>query len=114
MDYAERGTVEKTLDDLIADSGGFGDALDPELGQLASEEGFTPEGRAYFTGVLSGILATVRTFSDGKSAFDREDVEEIRRIAASREAELLGTVTPPEAGGAVAEEAEEEEAEEEE
>lgn len=93
MDYAERGTVEKTLDRLIEDGGGIADGLDPELGELVRDDEFTPAGRAYLTGLLSGILATVRTFSEGDSGFDAEDLEEIRRIATGREAELLAVVT---------------------
>lgn len=93
MDYAERGTVEKTLDSLIEDGSSIADGLDPELGELVDEDEFTPEGRAYLTGMLSGILATVRTFADGESGFDEEDVEEIRRIANGREVELLEAVT---------------------
>lgn len=93
MDYAERGTVEKTLDSLMEDGSSLADGLDPELGDLVKDGEFTPEGRAYLTGILSGILATVRTFADGESGFDDEDVEEIRRIADGREFELLEAVT---------------------
>ena len=92
MDYAERGTVEKTLDRLIEDGSTIADGLDPELGELVDGDEFTGEGRAYLTGLLSGILATVRTFSEGESGFDEEDVEEIRRIARGREGELLAAV----------------------
>lgn len=93
MDYAERGTVEKTLDRLIEDGSTIADGLDPELGELVADGEFTQEGRAYLTGLLSGILATVRTFSDGESGFNDEDLEEIRRIATGREAEFLAAVT---------------------
>lgn len=92
MDYAERGTVEKTLDRLIEDGSTIADGLDPEQGDLVVEGEFTTEGRAYLTGMLSGILATVRTFSEGDSGFDEEDIEEIQRIATGREAELLSAV----------------------
>ena len=92
MDYAERGTVEKTLDRLVEEGSSIADGLDPELGELVDDDEFTAEGRAYLTGILSGILATVRTFSDGESGFDDEDLEEIRRIAKGREAELLDAV----------------------
>lgn len=92
MDYAERGTVEKTLDRLIEDGRTIADGLDPEQGDLIVEGEFTPEGRAYLTGMLSGILATVRTFSEGDSGFDEADIEEIQRIAKGREAELLSAV----------------------
>lgn len=89
MDYAERGTVEKTLDRLIENGGQFGDALDDELGALVVDDAFTPEGRAFVSGVLSGVLATVRTFSDENSAFDAEDFEEIVRIADGRASGLI-------------------------
>lgn len=92
MDYAERGTVEKTLDRLVEDGSAIADGLDPELGALVDDDQFTAEGRAYLTGLLSGILATVRTFSEGESGFDDEDLEEIQRIARGREAELLTAV----------------------
>lgn len=93
MDYAERGTVEKTLDRLVEDGPTIADGLHSELGELVDDGSFTPEGEAYVTGLLSGILATVRTFSDGESGFDSDDVEEIRRIAKGRENELRGAVT---------------------
>lgn len=96
MDYAERGTVEKTLDRLIEDGSAIADGLDPELGELVDGDEFTDEGQAYLTGLLSGILATVRTFADGESGFEEEDVEEIRRIARGREAELLVAVSEDE------------------
>lgn len=92
MDYAERGTVEKTLDRLIENGATIADGLDSDLGQMVDDGEFTPEGRAYLTGMLSGILATVRTFSEGESGFEEEDIEEIQRIATGRESELLAAV----------------------
>lgn len=89
MDYAERGTVEKTLDRLIEDGDILAEGLDSDLGDLTDDREFTTEGRAYLTGLLSGILATVRTFSEEDSAFDEDDLDEIRRIATGREAELF-------------------------
>lgn len=93
MDYAERGTVEKTLDRLMEDENGIAEGFDRDIGNLVTDDEFTAEGRAYFTGLLSGILATVRTFSDDDSVFDEEDVTEIKRIAEGRKAELLETLT---------------------
>lgn len=92
MDYAERGTVEKTLDRLIEEGSSFTERLDDDLGELVTDGEFTAEGRAYMTGVLSGVLATVRTFSDGNSDFDDEDIDEILRIADGRGGELLAAV----------------------
>lgn len=93
MDYAERGTVEKTLDRLMEEESNIADGLDPDVGELIADGEFTPEGRAYLTGMLSGILATIRTFSEVDSGFDEEDREEIRRIATGRESEFLSAVT---------------------
>lgn len=95
MDYAERGTVEKTLDRIIEEGSSFTERLDEDLGDLVSDGEFTPEGRAYMTGVLSGVLATVRTFSEGESNFDDEDIDEILRIADGRGGELLAAVDEP-------------------
>lgn len=89
MDYTERGTVEKTLDGLIEDADSFGTTIDDEFGPLAADGALTPDGRAYVTGVLSGVLATVRAFSDEDTAFDSEDVEEVLRITDGREKELI-------------------------
>lgn len=94
MDYAERGTVEKTLDRLIEDGTGIPDGQTLQLGEFATQDELTPEGQAYLTGLLSGVLATVRTFSDGESGFDAEDLEEIRRIRTARETALLEAVSP--------------------
>lgn len=93
MDYAERGTVEKTLDRLIEGDGNLADGLHPTVGDVVDGDEFTSEGRAYLAGLLAGILATVRTFSEGEVGFDDEDVDEIHRIATSREGELLSAVT---------------------
>lgn len=94
MDYAERGTVEKTVDRLIEESNGFGEALASEVGELGEGDDLTDEGRAYLTGVLSGILATVRTFADEEpSAFDTEDYEEISRIVDGRSRELITSLS---------------------
>lgn len=89
MDYAERGTVEKTLDRLIEDGENFGPAVADEIGQLVDADEYTPEGRAYVTGVLSGVLATVRTFSENDATFEEDDFEEVIRIADGRSAELI-------------------------
>lgn len=89
MDYAERGTIEKTVDRLIEDGAPIAEGFDDELGPLVEDGEFTGEGHAYLTGVLSGILATVRTFSEAETGVDDEDLAEIRRIARSRERELL-------------------------
>lgn len=93
MDYAERGTVEKTLDRLIEGDSNLADGLHPDVGAVVADDEFTTEGRAYLAGMLAGILATVRTFSEGESGFDNEDIDEIHRIATSREGELLSAVT---------------------
>lgn len=77
---------------MTEDGRTIADGLDSEQGDLIVEEGFTPEGRAYLTGMLSGILATIRTFSVTDSGFDESDIEEIQRIANGREAELLSAV----------------------
>lgn len=81
------------MDRLIEDGSTIADGLDPDLGDLVDGDEFTPEGRAYLNGILSGILATVRTFSERESGFDEEDIEEIGRIATGRENELLEAVT---------------------
>ena len=93
MDYAERGTVEKTLDRLIEDGEDFGPAVADEIGQLVDDDEYTPEGRAYVTGVLSGVLATVRTFSENDTEFESEDFEEVVRIADGRATELIRVLT---------------------
>ena len=92
MDYAERGTVEKTMDRLVENGTAISEGWDPEIGEMVVDGSFTPEGEAYFRGVLSGVLATIRTFSDGEAEFAQEDLEEIRRIASGREAELLSII----------------------
>lgn len=93
MDYAERGTVEKTLDRLIEESAGLGTVLEADIGDLIEQEELTAFGRAYTTGLLSGILATVQTFSDGNTEFTDEDVEELRRIVDSRSGELVAILS---------------------
>lgn len=89
MDYAERGTLEKTLDRLIENEEGIAQGVGPDDVELFDDGEFTPEGRVYLTGLLSGILATVRTFAEADATFDDEDIDEIRRIAEGREQELL-------------------------
>lgn len=89
MDYTERGTVEKTLDRLIEDVDSFGTAIDDEFGPIEANGELTPDGRAYITGVLSGVLATVRAFSDEDTEFDSEDVEEVLRITDGRAMEFI-------------------------
>lgn len=93
MDYAERGTVEKTLDRLIEERAGLGTELEADIGDLIEQEELTASGKAYTTGLLSGILATVHTFSEEETAFTEEDVEELRRIVDSRSGELVAVLS---------------------
>lgn len=90
MDYAERGTVEKILDELIESDRTISNRSSGDGGPLVADgSALTMEGRRYLTGVLTGILTTVRTFTDGTAAFEEEDFDEIRKIVDRRERELV-------------------------
>jgi hypothetical protein len=94
MDYAERGTVEKTIDRLVENGTDLGDGLEDDLGDLVLNDEFTPEGRAYVTGVVSGVLATVRMFSEEDEAeIEADDLSEVLRIAEGRERDLRRVLT---------------------
>lgn len=96
MDYAERGTVEKTVDRLVENGTNLGDGLEDDLGDLVSNDAFTDEGRAYVTGVLIGVLATVRMFSDGDTAIEEDDLGEVLRITDGRASDLRQVLTASE------------------
>lgn len=93
MDYAERGTVEKTIDRLVENGTNLGDGLEDDLGALVRNDEFTDEGRAYVAGVLSGVLATVRMFSENDTEIEAEDLSEVLRIAEGRNGDLHQILT---------------------
>lgn len=90
MDYAERGAIEKTFDTVLSDStnglaaaGGDGDE---EL--VGGNDELSAAGRLYTTGILIGMLTTIRSFSDGSTGFSEEDASEIGQIVNRREREM--------------------------
>lgn len=93
MDYAERGTVEKTIDRLVENGTNLGDGLEDDLGTLVRNDKFTDEGRAYVAGVLSGVLATVRMFSENDTEIEADDLSEVLRIAEGRDGDLRQVLT---------------------
>lgn len=92
MDYTERGTIEKAIDELTRDeaaNAGFMNQTDLE--QLVGEnDELTSEGRLYFAGFVAGMLMTIRTFRDGAEIeLSAEDATEIRDIINRREREFV-------------------------
>lgn len=90
MDYAERGAIEKTFDTILTDSANGLEAAsrgDTE-GLVDSQGHFSAAGRLYTTGIIVGMLTTIRTFSDDTSEFTEEDATEIDRIVRRREPEM--------------------------
>lgn len=94
MDFAERGAVEKTLDDILdSESPGFREAGGADLIESSGE--LTPAGRLYTAGILTGILATIRTFADETSELTSDEIDEIDQIVSRREREMAARLTEP-------------------
>lgn len=88
MDFAERGAVEKTFDDLLAhESTEFTNTDGAEL--VDETEELTPAGQLYTAGILTGILGTIRTFSDESPELAQDDLDEINQIVVRREREMV-------------------------
>lgn len=90
MDYAERGAIEKTFDQLLnEDSDGLSWVRETHKDELLeTEDELTPAGQLYAEGVLTGMLATLRTFLDETPDFVDEDAEEINQIIERRQVEM--------------------------
>lgn len=100
MDYAERGAVEKTFDSVLADTeNGLERPGGDESNELVDgESDLTDAGRLYSTGILIGMLTTIRSFSNESTDFTEEDANEIANIVNRREKEMALRLTPNDGG----------------
>lgn len=90
MDFAERGAIEKTFDTVLTDqSNGLQQANEDGTDDLLAGSGeLSSAGRLYTSGILIGMLTTIRSFADEATDFTEEDATEIDQIVARREREM--------------------------
>lgn len=94
MDHAERGTVEKTLDELIAQDKQLGQSLINNVQTaMLDREDIQSDEAMVLAGVVSGILSTIRTYANESSGIDDDDIDEILQIVRRREQEFLDLET---------------------
>lgn len=90
MDHAERGTVEKTLDELIHQDQELSQSLIRNVRDTISEQDDINSDEAMvLAGIVSGILSTIRTYANESTGIDEEDIDEILQIVRRREQEFL-------------------------
>lgn len=90
MDHAERGTVEKTLDELIKQDKQLGQSLINEVQTaMLNQEDIQSDQAMVLAGVVSGILSTIRTYANESSGIGDDDLDEILQIVRRREQEFL-------------------------